>query len=150
MNKEKDLSIDLDNVEFAGFWIRFCALIIDIILLIVLMFTTLFSEILFTLFGMPQLIFEIFNAIISLGITFAYPILLTASNWQGTIGKKLCGLKVVDENGDKLTIFKSSLRCIGTFISAAVLFIGYIMAAFTDKKRALHDIIANTYVIKNK
>jgi uncharacterized RDD family membrane protein YckC len=47
-------------------------------------------------------------------------------------------------------LVKATIRYFSKYISAIILFIGYIMAAFTEKKQALHDIIAGTLVLNNK
>lgn len=66
---------------------------------------------------------------------------------QATPGKKLLKLKVVDINGEQLGIFTALLRNFGKVISQALFLIGYVMAAFTPKKQALHDIFARTLVV---
>jgi len=58
------------------------------------------------------------------------------------------GLKVTDMNGEKLDFSKSLIRNLGKIISGIILYIGYIMAGFTEKKQALHDMIASTLVVK--
>jgi uncharacterized RDD family membrane protein YckC len=69
---------------------------------------------------------------------------------QATIGKKLLGLKVTDIYGDRISFGKATGRYFSKIISALILLIGYIMAAFTDKKQALHDMIAGTLVVSTK
>jgi uncharacterized RDD family membrane protein YckC len=73
---------------------------------------------------------------------------METSKYQGTIGKIALGLKVTDMNGDKLDISKSLIRNLGKIISGIILYVGYMMAGFTEKKQALHDIIAGTLVVK--
>jgi len=58
------------------------------------------------------------------------------------------GIIVTDINGEKISFKKASARYLLKFLSASILFIGFIIAAFTSKKQALHDIIAETLVIK--
>ena len=55
---------------------------------------------------------------------------------------------MTDENGGKLTFVKALLRHIGKIISGWVIFIGYLIALFTEKKQALHDFIAGAVVVK--
>jgi uncharacterized RDD family membrane protein YckC len=69
---------------------------------------------------------------------------------QATIGKKLLGLKVTDLNGERISFGKATGRYFAKIISGIILLIGYIMAAFTDKKQALHDMIAGTLVVSTK
>jgi uncharacterized RDD family membrane protein YckC len=58
------------------------------------------------------------------------------------------GLIVTDTNGAKLDFTKALIRNLCKIISSLILCIGYIMAGFTDKKQGLHDMIANTLVVK--
>ncbi len=67
---------------------------------------------------------------------------------QATVGKLAMGIIVTDLNGGRITVVAALLRYVGRFVSALVLMIGYIMAAFTEKKQGLHDIIASTLVLK--
>ncbi|MBD1379703.1 RDD family protein [Bacillus sp. IB182487] len=84
--------------------------------------------------------------IIAVGSIFYFG-MMPASKHQGTLGKRIMGLKIVDENGNRVKAGKSWLRYIG-YIPSGILYIGFIMIAFTDGKRGLHDMIANTYVVK--
>ena len=59
------------------------------------------------------------------------------------------GLRVVDESGNRLTFLRATGRFFAKFISTIILCIGFLMIAFTDRKRGLHDMIAGTLVIKN-
>lgn len=67
-----------------------------------------------------------------------------------TIGKKLMKINVADTAGNRISFGKAFLRAIGKIISAIILCIGFIMAAFTEKKQALHDMIAGTNVYNNR
>lgn len=77
-----------------------------------------------------------------------YFILLEGGNWNATLGKKVVGILVVDTNGSRISYGTATIRYIGKIISAFILFIGYIMAAFSDTNQALHDKLANTFVIE--
>jgi uncharacterized RDD family membrane protein YckC len=81
-------------------------------------------------------------------ISIFYFAIMESSKAQASVGKMALGIKVTDLEGNRITFGKSFLRAIGRLISSAIMYIGYIMAAFTDKKQALHDIIANTIVVK--
>jgi uncharacterized RDD family membrane protein YckC len=81
-------------------------------------------------------------------ITFFYFTILESSKSQGSIGKIALGIKVTDMNGDRITFGKAALRTLGRYISAMIMFIGYLLAAFTEKKQTLHDMIASTLVVK--
>ncbi len=77
-----------------------------------------------------------------------YEALLTASSWQGTIGKRILRLKVTDEAGNRISFGRSTGRFFAKILSYVTLWIGFIMVAFTDKKRGLHDILAGTVVTR--
>jgi uncharacterized RDD family membrane protein YckC len=59
-------------------------------------------------------------------------------------------LKVTDMNGNKIGFGKASGRHFGKILSGMILSIGYIMAAFTEKKQALHDKMAGCLVVKDE
>jgi uncharacterized RDD family membrane protein YckC len=86
--------------------------------------------------------------IISTCISFLYFSLLESSKFQGTIGKMAMGIVVTDMEGNRISFGKAALRALGRYVSYVILCIGFLMAAFTDKKQALHDMIASTLVIK--
>ncbi len=86
--------------------------------------------------------------LVNLLIGGAYFILMESSVKQATVGKLAMGIIVTDLNGGRITVVTALLRYVGRFVSALVLMIGYIMAAFTEKKQGLHDIIASTLVLK--
>jgi uncharacterized RDD family membrane protein YckC len=68
---------------------------------------------------------------------------------QATLGQKLCNLKVVDAmTRGKISFLRGVIRGFALWVGIAILLIGVIMIAFTERKRGLHDIIAGTYVVK--
>jgi uncharacterized RDD family membrane protein YckC len=67
---------------------------------------------------------------------------------QATLGKMAVGIKVTDMNGQKINFGKATIRYFGKFVSAMILFIGYIMVIWDKKKQALHDKMARTLVYK--
>ncbi|MCH8054447.1 MAG: RDD family protein [Planctomycetes bacterium] len=72
---------------------------------------------------------------------------LLLTYWNGqTVGKYVCGIRVVDLYGQQLTFGRALGREVSKILSA-ILCIGYIMAAFTERKQGLHDMIASTYVV---
>lgn len=86
--------------------------------------------------------------VVSLAIGGVYFIMMESSAKQGTLGKMAMGLKVTDLNGNRITTQAAVIRYIGRIVSGMILAIGYIMAAFTAKKQALHDMMASTLVLK--
>ena len=69
------------------------------------------------------------------------------SGRQATLGKMAVGIKVTDDDGQRIASRVASAAISPRILSSLILFIGYIMAAFTDRKRALHDMIASTLVV---
>lgn len=79
---------------------------------------------------------------------FLYFVLMESSPMQATIGKMIQNLIVTDLGGERISILKAAVRNISKVLSALTLMIGYIMAGFTERKQALHDLIARTLIIK--
>ncbi len=76
----------------------------------------------------------------------AYFIPQESSSRQATLGKRALRLQVTDYAGGRISVGRATGRYFAKILSAFLLFIGYIMAAFTPRKRALHDLIASTLV----
>jgi uncharacterized RDD family membrane protein YckC len=81
-------------------------------------------------------------------IALLYFSFMDSSKKQGTFGKSIMGIKVINKNGDKLSFFRAMWRFISKIFSSLILFIGFIMIPFTKKKQGLHDFMAGTLVIK--
>jgi uncharacterized RDD family membrane protein YckC len=150
------------GVQYAGFWLRFVAFLIDAI---VLWFVGLFITLPFMasmgigalMRGRPPLtpgdLGPFFASVwrmilIRFAVNWLYFALLESSSWQATLGKKALGLEVTDLEGRRISFGKASGRFFGKIISALILWIGFIMAGFTEKKQALHDILAGCLVIR--
>jgi uncharacterized RDD family membrane protein YckC len=146
--------------RYAGFWRRFAAMIIDGIV---------FSPLLFVFFAGSGLVGVITGAaagrdmegvgaaLFGLGI-FAWILVMVAGNWlyhtlmecsrhQATLGKMALGIKVTDMNGNRISFARANGRFFGKLLSGAIMNIGYIMAAFTVQKQALHDMLARCLVV---
>ena len=139
---------------YKGFWIRFVAAIIDsIVLTIIVLFLAVFSLVIFGVAlgeGAGIGMFLLVLILASLG-TILYKPIMEASDYQGTFGKYALGLKVVDKNGQKISMTSSFVRTILFIIGsqAFLLCLGSVMVGFTEYKQGLHDILANTYVVTN-
>ena len=149
-------------VAYAGFWLRLVAFIIDAIVL----------HFVFTIVTLPFIasmgirgimrghmpmspeeliplirgLFHIF--LIRTVLNWLYYALLESSAWQATLGKKALGLEVTDMEGRRISFGRATGRFFAKIISSIILFMGFIMAGFTEKKQALHDMIAGTLVIR--
>ncbi len=77
-----------------------------------------------------------------------YYIVLDSSRKQGTWGKQIVGLKVVDLQGGRLTIGRATGRCFGRYVTLLIpFFIGFLMALFTEKKQTLHELMAGCLTV---
>lgn len=123
---------------YAGFWKRVVALFADSVILIILSIPVALVSLVESL----MLISYIFSVL----LYWLYFSLFESSRWMASPGKKLLGIKVTDLSGNRISFGRATGRYFAKFFSAIILFIGYLMAAFTSKKQALHDLIADTLV----
>ncbi|MDD4170507.1 MAG: RDD family protein [Desulfotomaculaceae bacterium] len=119
----------------AGFWRRFLAIILDGL------FLSAADYLIGVLLGYGL------GNFIGVFIGWLYFALMESSSYQGTLGKMAIGIKVTDLNGNKLTFGRATGRYFGKLISSLIFMIGYVMAGFTKKKQALHDIMAGCLVV---
>lgn len=150
------------RVDYAGFWLRFVAFIIDAIILgLVGTFVTLPFMVPFGLRGVlrghgamaPEDFFPMMGTVLRASLirtvlNYLYYALMESSAWQATLGKKALGLYVTDMTGRRISFGRATGRFFGKIISAMILFIGFIMAGFTEKKQALHDMMAGCLVLR--
>lgn len=80
--------------------------------------------------------------------SWLYFAILESSSAQATLGKRILGIKVVGKEGQRISFARATGRFFSKSLSYAIFWIGFIMAGFTNRKRALHDMIAETYVVK--
>jgi uncharacterized RDD family membrane protein YckC len=123
-------------IVYAGFWSRVIAYFIDVIVLSFVL-KLFFNN---TGFGIA--------IIIQFILTWLYFTLLESSSKQATLGKMATGIIVTDLHTRRISFGKANGRYWGKWVSTMILFIGYIMAGFTQKKQALHDIMAGTLVTR--
>jgi len=119
---------------YAGFWVRFVAMIIDAVIIAVgsglVSAATLGAGIVVTFVG-PWL----------------YEAFMLSSEWQATVGKRAMSIAVTGIDGNRISFARATGRHFAKWISVFTLGIGFIMVAFTAKKQALHDMIAETLVV---
>lgn len=127
--------------EYAGFWKRFLALIVDGI---ILQISSLVILLINYVLGTTDAIDFLLNLILS----WLYFALMESSRQQATLGKQALGIMVTDLNGNRISFGKATIRNFGKLISVLILCIGLIVAGFTEKKQALHDMIAGCLVVK--
>ncbi|MFC2133484.1 RDD family protein [Bacteroidota bacterium] len=91
----------------------------------------------------------IFFSILSMIIQWLYFALMESSARKATLGKMALGIIVVDYSGNRITFGQATGRYFGKIISGLIFYIGFIMAGFTEKKQALHDMLASCLVINS-
>jgi uncharacterized RDD family membrane protein YckC len=153
---------------YAGFWLRFVAYVIDSAIVAVafgvvvaiaiasvgLRFFRGFAPGLYDrpvnpFFPVATLGVILVLLPITILITWLYFALMESSQHQGTLGKMALGLLVTDLQGQRISFARASGRFFAKFITGLIpLFIGYLMAGFTEKRQALHDMIAGCLVLK--
>ncbi len=155
--------MDQPSVSYAGFWKRFVAYIIDDIILsvagvlVALPLGALFGlGFLSNISGDPEsagplvalaasaIVLAIVVVVVASWLYFA---LMESSVNQGTLGKMALGIKVTDMDGNRISFGKATGRYFGKIVSGMIMYIGFIMAGFTQKKQALHDIMASCLVV---
>jgi uncharacterized RDD family membrane protein YckC len=138
-SKPKTVVTETTSGDYGGFWIRLIAFFIDgLVLLIPFAFFI-------GLVGIQDIGFLYFLCLIT---AFVYSVFLESSSWQATVGKAAMGLKVVDMEGARISVQQAAVRYIGKILSALILYIGFIMIGFTENKQGLHDMIAQTFVVR--
>jgi uncharacterized RDD family membrane protein YckC len=150
------------TVRYGGFWIRFLAVIIDSIILLVIGSIVQYA-VLGSMAGVarPQPggdPLAYFGAM--MGVMGVLWVLNTAigcsyetffiAKMSATPGKMALGLKVVRADGSRVSAGRAAGRYFAKILSAMILLIGYIMAGFDGQKRALHDMICDTRVIQTR
>lgn len=153
-------------VAYAGFWLRFVAYLIDTVILCIV-YIVLFIVVIFAsgvaamLRNLPEhptpdiflrgafIVAILVLIAIATAITWLYYAWMESSPSQGTLGKMAMGLIVTDMQYRPVSFARASGRFFARFITRLVpLWIGYIMAGFTAKKQALHDMIASCLVLR--
>ena len=165
--------------DYAGFWLRLVASLVDGVVLVVagllilkpilLLFginypsfeshsrelieflkenpNASFTEILETALGMS--INDYIIIVITSGIMrWLYFAIMESSSKQATLGKMSLRLQVTDMDGNRITFLRATGRHFGKIISALIFLVGFIMAGFTEKKQALHDMMAGCLVYR--
>lgn len=117
---------------YSGFWRRFLALLLDSVFIWVICMVTIIP------YFLPPL---------CILIAAYYHVVFEVSPLRATPGKALMKMAVVKSNGSQLTIKDSVIRFAVSFLSSALLCIGYLISLFTEKRQTLHDFVADTVVI---
>jgi len=144
-------------VQYAGFWRRFGAFVLDAILLNLAMFAISLELPVYDTVeygGQQGALGVAFNfqynalgTLVIILIGWIYYAVMESSAAQGTLGKLALKLAVTDLEGERIGFGRASGRYFAKFLSWITLLIGFFMAGFTQRRQALHDILAGTLVI---
>jgi len=127
-------------MNYAGFWIRFVAALLDSVIIVAL------SIIVATVFAVIKL--AVVGSLAQLVLAIGYYVWFQSRTGQ-TLGKKVMKIKVVNATGATPSLGTFALReILGKLASGLILGIGYLMVAWDSKKQGLHDKIASTYVVR--
>ncbi len=161
---------------YAGFWWRVLAFILDMLILAVLERVLLlvtgmrhfgvsfqddngvvqdgpFSTIDYsvTVNQAPHLHWHTYgqeSGLLAIALAVCYFALLESSRWQATLGKRICGMRVTDLHGRRIGLGRALGRYAGKYVSWLIFCIGFLMAGWTRRKQALHDLMAGTLVMR--
>jgi uncharacterized RDD family membrane protein YckC len=148
------------RVGYAGFWIRFLAWLIDFILLWILSLGThtiirlSAGMAVFPLWtwrgasGPPAL--NCAEGLVGLVVGWLYGALFESSASQATLGKQALRLRVTDMTGRRISFARATGRHFAKFVSAIILGVGFLMVAFTGRRQGLHDMMAETVVLRDR
>lgn len=144
------MQVQEQNFEYAGFWVRVVATLIDTILIMVITLPLLWSIYGDSYFDSTAIL----NGPADFLISWVLPAVGVIVFWmvkQATPGKMALSLRVLDANtGNSLTVGQSVGRYLAYFVSMLPLFIGIIWVAFDKKKQGWHDKLAGTVVVRAK
>ena len=141
------LDTEPGQFAYAGFSKRFLASLLDGVIILFVVVTPLI------ILGVAGASEETINAgvlitqlLATIG-SWIYEAVMDSSSKQGTLGKMALGIKVTDLEGKRISFGRATGRHFGKYLSYFTMYVGYLMAAFTQKRQALHDIIAGTLVL---
>ncbi|MEX0780492.1 MAG: RDD family protein [Balneolales bacterium] len=132
------------DITYAGFWKRLAALIVDYIVIF-----SVYIVINFILGWYPGEVgrqYAIFYTI----FVWLYFASLESSQAQATLGKRSINLIVTDLDGNRISFLRATARHFGKILSSFIFLIGFFMAGFTQKRQALHDMLASCLVLYDK
>lgn len=146
-----------EDTQYAGFWVRLSAMLIDAVILTAIRMV-IFGIIYLITYGIlhlleikidmvHNLIYASTAGLLNIWLTWLYYCLFESSSVQATPGKMAVGVKVSGLDGNRITFEKATLRYFLKILSVWSLLIGYFMAAFSSKKQTMHDILAETTIV---
>ena len=137
---------------YGGFWARFAAFLIDGAVVAVGVTVITVIVMLFFLFGGGRNVLALWVFIIAFAIalTWIYRAALESSTLQGTIGKRVMGLMIVDRRGGRVSMIRATWRFLVQWLSTVLLLLGYLVALTNRRRQTLHDLAAGTLVIRRE
>jgi uncharacterized RDD family membrane protein YckC len=153
---DEGLVVQGHSIVYAGFWKRVAAVIIDGFVtsfamwaLMIPMFIVLGAGIgeLATINDGTNVLLTVLYYLMSIAIPLFYMAWMHSSSSQATLGKMAVGIKVVRTDGERISFLRAFGRYFAYMLSSMLLMIGLIMAAFTERKQALHDLMCDTLVV---
>ena len=136
--------IEKRQLNYATFGVRFAAMLIDGVILIVV------QNVVKYFFGYGYNDDDAFLILSSIIFYWLYFAGMESSGNQATLGKLAVGIQVGKENGERISFTAATIRHFGKFISAVILGFGYLMMIWDEKKQTLHDKMARTFVFSKK
>lgn len=133
----------------AGFWKRVAASVIDGIILMVAggLIGGVLAAVLSDLFGGGVLAEMIWGYACAIALNILYHAWFHSTLAYATPGKMAVGIKVLRGNGEPITFLRGVARALAAYVSAIPVGIGFVLAAFTARKQALHDLMCDTVVV---
>jgi uncharacterized RDD family membrane protein YckC len=144
---------------YAGFWIRFFAYLLDVIILYVILLVIMVVVALamgLAFHGSASGIeaqrtaagvISVVTMILGTTISIAYFVLFLSGKWQATPGKRLLGIHVIAVNGEKIGGWLAFRRWLTYIVSALPLYVGFMVIGWNAQKKAFHDSICETRVV---
>ncbi len=147
---ENDMALSDKKEVYASFWERLAAAFLDGLVLMVINFfvSFLFEDDDYDI-KFPATDFNVINPLIKIIVGWLYTALQECSPVRATLGKRAMGLQVTDLYGARISFLRATGRYFSKLLSALILFIGYFMMIWDDRKQTLHDKIAGTLVVRN-
>lgn len=135
-----------------GFWWRFLAYFVDgIIMNIVGMIAGFLMGLAMVAAGAGgEMELQLAGAAVGILVSWLYHALMESSGTQGSVGKMLCGIRVTDLNGQRISFGRATGRYFGKIISGLIFCIGFLMCIWTDRKQCLHDSLAGCLLYRKR
>jgi uncharacterized RDD family membrane protein YckC len=137
-----------ESVVYSGFWKRFAAFLIDAIIVgLIILIVSAGMGFSVGLGGVGGPGASLLGILIAVAAPWLYWAGMESSKHQATIGKMALGMAVTDNLQNRMTFMRASARYYGKYLSSMTLLVGFIMAGFTERKQALHDMLAGSVVV---